>query len=298
MSNRELITFDWALKRLFRSKANFDILEGFLSELLMEDIKILEILESESNQNTAGDKYNRVDLKVLNQSGEIVLVEIQYERQMDYLQRILYGVSKAITEHIDLGNPYLQVARVISISILYFDLGQGEDYVYKGTTQFKGLHKNDVLLLSDSQQKLYQKENISEIYPEYYLLKVNQFNDIARDNLDEWIYFLKNGTIKDEFKAKGIMKAKTAMDILRLSDAERREYERYKENLHYQASMYESHYLQGEQIGLERGEKLTKFKSAKNLLDILDDQTISQKIGLSIKEVETLRKTGKIPQED
>jgi hypothetical protein len=41
MPIRKLITFDWALKRLLRSKANFDILEGFFSELLKEDIKIL-----------------------------------------------------------------------------------------------------------------------------------------------------------------------------------------------------------------------------------------------------------------
>ena len=38
---RKLITFDWAMKRLLRSKANFDILEGFLSELLDEDIDLV-----------------------------------------------------------------------------------------------------------------------------------------------------------------------------------------------------------------------------------------------------------------
>ncbi|WYD79654.1 MAG: hypothetical protein V8K32_10085 [Candidatus Electrothrix gigas] len=48
MPTRKLISFDWAMKKLLRSKANFDILEGFLSELLKEDIHILEILESEN----------------------------------------------------------------------------------------------------------------------------------------------------------------------------------------------------------------------------------------------------------
>ena len=43
---RKLISFDWAIKRILRSKANFEILEGFLSELLKEDITILEVLES------------------------------------------------------------------------------------------------------------------------------------------------------------------------------------------------------------------------------------------------------------
>lgn len=59
---KPLITFDWALKKLLRSKANFDILEGFLSELLFKDRKIKEIIESESNKHTENDKQNRVDL--------------------------------------------------------------------------------------------------------------------------------------------------------------------------------------------------------------------------------------------
>ena len=63
---RKLITFDWAIKCLLRSKANFGILEGFLSELLKEDISILEVLESEANKEQKQDKFNRVDLKVPN----------------------------------------------------------------------------------------------------------------------------------------------------------------------------------------------------------------------------------------
>jgi len=48
--NRKLISFNWAIKRILRSKANFEILECFLSEILFEDIAILEILESESKK--------------------------------------------------------------------------------------------------------------------------------------------------------------------------------------------------------------------------------------------------------
>jgi hypothetical protein len=37
---KKLIRFDWAVKKLLRNKANFVVLEGFLSELLFDDIKI------------------------------------------------------------------------------------------------------------------------------------------------------------------------------------------------------------------------------------------------------------------
>ena len=126
---RRLITFDWAIKRLLRSKANFDVLEGFLSELLRDDIQILEVLESESNQDTGQDKFNRVDLKVRNRRQQIILIEIQYDREYDYLQRMFYGAAKTVVEHLAEGQPYGQIVKVISVNILYFDLGQGEDYV-------------------------------------------------------------------------------------------------------------------------------------------------------------------------
>ena len=140
MPSRKLISFDWALKKLLRSKVNFEILEGFLSELLKEEISIVEILESESNQEERFDKYNRIDLKVRNGKNEIIIIEVQYEREFDYLQRILYGSSKVITEHLYSADPYANVVKVISVNILYFDLGHGDDYIYRGTTSFHGIH--------------------------------------------------------------------------------------------------------------------------------------------------------------
>ena len=64
VTERKLVSFDWAVKKLLRSKANFEVLEGFLSELLFDDIKILEVLESESNKESDDDKYNRVDIRL------------------------------------------------------------------------------------------------------------------------------------------------------------------------------------------------------------------------------------------
>ena len=95
------IRFDWAVKRLLRQKANFDVLEGFLTVLLGEEVKIIELLESESNQQSVDDKFNRVDIKAKNSKGEIIIVEIQNTRELYYLERILYGVAKAITEPIN-----------------------------------------------------------------------------------------------------------------------------------------------------------------------------------------------------
>lgn len=134
----KLVHFDWAIKNLLRNKANFDILEGFLSELLKTQVTIETLLESESNKNNKDDKSNRVDLLVLTEANEHVIVEVQASMEWDYLSRILYGVSKAVTEYIQVGQSYRNVRKIISVSIVFFNLGRGEDYVYHGTTEFVG----------------------------------------------------------------------------------------------------------------------------------------------------------------
>ena len=142
------IRFDWAAKRMLRDKANFGVLEGLITVLLNEPVHIEEILESEGNQQAADDKFNRVDVKAKNSKGEIIIVEIQLTRELYYLERVLYGVAKAITEHISLGQKYDKVKKVYSISILYFDLGKGADYLYHGQNKFIGVHSKDTLKIN------------------------------------------------------------------------------------------------------------------------------------------------------
>ena len=298
---QKLISFDWAIKRLLRNKANFEILEGFLSELIAPDknVKIIKLLESESNKNSAENKLTRVDILVEIEPDDIVLIEVQVSRELDFLHRMLFGTSKVIAEHLAEGIAYAKVKKVYSVNILYFDLGHGKDYVYRGTTDFIGIHNQEQLQLNERQKGIYKKELISEIYPEYYLIKVNNFNDLAKNTLDEWIYFLKNEEIKPSFHAKGLLKAKKEFDILNLPEEERKAYEKYQDNLHYEASMIDSSYgegkYEGKKEGIEEGKvegrEERNLEIASNMLKksmpIID---ISELTGLSIETIEKLTK--------
>ena len=234
---KNLIRFDWAIKRLLRNKANFTVLEGFLSELLYTDLKINRILDSESNQISLDDKFNRVDILVEDGKGEMLIIEIQNQNEYDYFQRMIYGTAKVISEYINLGEPYDKIKKVYSINIVYFDLGQGDDYIYHGRTDFKGVHKSDLLKLSPKQMEMFDKTDPFQLLPEYYLIKVNQFNNIAKDTLDEWIYFLKNDEILEGFNAKGLVLAKEILKLDKLSIKEKALYIKYLEDLSYKASM-------------------------------------------------------------
>jgi predicted transposase/invertase (TIGR01784 family) len=241
------------MKYMFRDKRDFDVLEGFLSVLLKEDVTIIEILESESNQETKKDKFNRVDIMVKTAKDERIIVEIQNNEEYDYLQRILYGACKTITQNLKKGEAYSLVKKVVSVSIVYFETGQGNDYVYYGRTIFTGLHTNQELLLTDAQKEAFQKETPTQLMPEYYLIQALSFKDSVNDGLDEWIYLFKNSKVEDSFTAKGIDKAKEKLAVAKLPKKKRQEYDQYLKSLHSEASWNET-----QRIKAEREQRLIK----------------------------------------
>ena len=285
----KLVHFDWAIKNLLRNKANFDILEGFLSELLQTKVTIETLLESESNRHDKNDRSNRVDLLVLTEEKEHIIIEVQASMEWDYLSRILYGTSKVVTEYIQAGQSYRHVRKIISVSIVFFNLGRGEDYVYHGTTEFRGTHQHDVLQLGKNEQEAYGLDKTpSDIFPEYYLIKVNQFNKIIKDKFDEWVYFLKTETIQPTFTAQGIRSAAKKLDILALTNKERKAYERYEENTHYEASMHESHYGRGK----SEGRMEEKQTIAKSLLQCgAAIELVIQGTGLTREDIEKIKES-------
>ncbi|MEE0423637.1 MAG: Rpn family recombination-promoting nuclease/putative transposase, partial [Prevotella sp.] len=256
------IRFDWAIKRLLRQKANFGVLEGFLTVFLNEPIKIVDILESEGNQQQANDKFNRVDIKAKNSKGEIIIVEIQNTSELYYLERVHYGVAKAITEHINLGNTYKEVKKVYSISILYFDLGKGSDYIYVGQNNFVGLHTQDHLIISTKEKDTIVRKSPSEIFPTYILVRVNEFNKVAKSPLEEWVEYLKNGVISPDTQAPGLQEAREKLKYYSMSDAERYAYDE-----HINAIMIQNDVLGNARLeGMEEGRTKEKNDIARKML--------------------------------
>lgn len=247
------IRFDWAVKRLLRNKANFGVLEGFLTVLLGEPIHIIEILESEGNQQRENEKFNRVDIKARNSKDEIIIVEVQNTREIYYLERILFGVAKAITEHIDLGDLYSQVKKVYSISILYFDIGKGNDYLYHGQNSFVGVHTGDLLEVSTKAKDAIVRKLPAEIFPEYFLIRVNEFNKVAVTPLEEWIQYLKSGVIRPDTKAPGLEEARRKLIYFNMDKAEQLAYDEHINAVMIQNDVLQTAAMEGRQEGIQEG---------------------------------------------
>lgn len=285
------IRFDWAAKKILRDKANFDILEGFLSELLKEDIKIEGLLESESNQDEEDEKFNRVDLYAEDSKGEHIIIEIQNTRELDYLMRILFSTSKAITEKLAVGAKYADIKKIIAVSIVYFDLGTGDDYIYVGQTKFIGLHNKSELQLTAVQKKMFGKQHVHQTYPEYYLIRAAKFNDVINDTLDEWIYFFKNSEVLDSFRAKGMKEVREKLVIMNMPEEERKRYNKYVERLSDEASYAETLKLEAEEKVREDERRKMAISMVK--MNLSNDQ-ITLLTGFSIEEIENLRKEIKV----
>ncbi len=260
----KLIRFDWAMKNILREKINFDILEGFLSALLNDDdIEVVELLESESNQENSIDKFNRVDLLVKYGHGRKIIIEIQNNYESSYLERVLFGSSKVIIENMEVGKKFKEVKKVISISIMYFNLGQGKDYLYHGKTEFKSLNDLDNLILK---KRVYKKEEKKEkkksfsleeknIFPEYYLIFVGRYKDIIKHNIDEWLFLFKNDRIKEDFSSKNISLCTEKLDLMKMSYAEKKTYDSYLINEAIREDLISSAEEKGKKEGKLEGKK-------------------------------------------
>ena len=290
---KSYIRFDWAMKRLLRDKANFAVLEGLITTLLGEKMTIQKLLESESNQEDEEDKYNRVDILAENDKGEIFIIEIQNNNEYAYFQRMLFGTSKLVTEYINRGQGYDKIRKIYSINIVYFNLGNGTDVVYHGKTEFRGIHNNELLSLSPFQQQKFEVSEVSELYPEYYILKVNDFDRWSKVPLEQWIYFLNTGEIPEDADAPGLKEAREKLELDRMSKSELAAYYRHLDNVvilrdNIITARGEGH-LEGRAEGIMEGIAREKLENAKKMKDLhLPIETICQITGLSEEEIKKL----------
>jgi predicted transposase/invertase (TIGR01784 family) len=303
--DKKLIRFDWAIKRLLRQKANFVVLEGLLSVLMGDSVKIVRMLSEESNKETADDKFNRVDMLAETEKNGLVIVEVQNQRELDYFHRMLYGTSKVVTEYIEEKEKYETIKKIYSLNILYFSLGQGVDFLYRGRTDFRGVFKKDLLLLTKTQQENFKPgKEPGDLYPEYYILRVEDFNKKAVTPLEEWFSFLKTGVIPENAKAPGLPEARTRLLRDKLSKEERADYEAHINAVVYQNSVIKTSRIEGKAEGKAEGEAIglkkgiakgkaegiarTALKMVEKGIPFADIRDIT---GLSIFQIEKLDRT-------
>ena len=300
------VRFDWAIKRILRHKADHTILNGFLSSLLGEPIKIEKMLESESNQEYEENKSNRVDMLAEDAEGKKIIIEVQNETEDSYFHRMLFGTSKIVNQYLKKGQKYDKITKVYSVNIVYFKLGEGSDWAYHGTTEFRGMHNNELLELSPTLRDKFKITSVSDIFPEYYILRVNDFDKYAVTPIEQWMHFLKHSELPEKADAPGLKEADEELRYSRLSIEQRRAYDRYIDNMlsledvmqsawdhgvyEGRAEGIEKGRAEGRAEGIEKGREEEKYEIAKAMLaDGMSVKVIARYTGLSEEEIQNLK---------
>ncbi len=226
----KLLRFDWALKSLVSNTEYNEILEGFLSALLKEDIQIIDVFDKEKKGESNEDQFlKRLDILVKDKNDNSILIGFQNKYEPDYIESLLYDTSKIIVDNIVLIEGFKKIKKVIMVSIQYFNIGYGTDYLYLGSTEFKGVHRIEPLIIKEKikdETGVWYK-NKKNIFPEYYLINISKFRDTVKNDLDEWIYMIKNQKVDPAFKSKNIQKTAKKLNVHSLTEVEKNEYNKF-----------------------------------------------------------------------
>ena len=98
--------------------------------------------------------------------------------------------------------------------------------------------KDSVLQLKTPSEEKYISESTKrmtmpeEVFPEYFLLLVSHFNEMARTPIEEWMEYLKDGAIRDDTTTPGLQAARKKLAIMSMTEKERREYRDFMVSVH------------------------------------------------------------------
>lgn len=295
MAQSKYIRFDWAMKRLLRNKVNFGVLEGLLTTLLGERITIQKLMENSIEDSQ--DKFSFANMIVTNEKQETFWIEIQNHNEYAYFERTIFDISQCLYNYITSKSNCYKVRKVYSVNIVYFTLGHGTDIVYHGKTEFRGIHNGELLELSPFQKQTFKVNEVSQLYPEYYILKVNDFNRVAKTPLEEWIYYLNTGDVPEGASAPGLEEVKERLKLDRMTKTELDAYYRHLDNIvilrdniftEREEGRAEGR-AEGRVEGRVEGERIKQLEIARNLKKLgLNTEAICQATGLSPQEVESL----------
>lgn len=275
------IRFDWAAKRILRDKANFGVLEGLITVLLNESVRIVEIQEEDVVRDIHYDKIPSLIVEATDSFGEPIVINLQQTRQLYYLECLTFGFPKSDIAY----DKYDKVKKVYSISILYFDLGKGADYLYHGQTTFTGVHTHDTLQITTKEKDVIEMKTPQEVFLEYFLIRVNEFNKVATTPIEEWMEYLKSGYIRKDTSAPGLQEARDKLNYLQMSAQERSAYDHHIDAIMIQNDVISTAQKEGRAEGRAENKVETAQKMKAKKYPVED---IAEITGLSIEEVNAL----------
>jgi predicted transposase/invertase (TIGR01784 family) len=302
---------DVAFKKIFGDENHKEVLISFLNSILdFKDsmkIKDVTIVNPYQVPKIKDLKNTILDIKATNENNQEFIVEMQVEKDKNFAKRSLYYTSKSYVNQIDNGERYPELKKVYFIGILDFAIFDTKNYL-----------SNHLILDT--------KTNICELKDfEFTFIELKKFN-LSLQQCDtiakKWIYFIQNASSFDLIpkEYENIKEFRTAFNTAKIYNWNKDELEVYdyvclnegKKKSEIDTAR-EDGFVEGKEEGIKEGVKKgikegvkkgikegvkkgikegklqEKLNIAKNLLDVLDNETIALKTGLTIQQIENLR---------
>ena len=275
---------DFVFKNIFGSPKHPKVLISFLNAVLkpLNKITSVELQGTEIGKQFIEDKYSRLDVKATTSNDEIINIEIQLKNEYNMIKRSLYYLSKMYEEQLTSGEDYSQLNRTVCINILNFKYLKSKNY-HTGY-RFKEIDTH---------------EELTDVL-EVHFIEIPKLpkNLDATDMLVAWTEFLINPESEIvrslEMNIEEIREAKDELVKMSNDSEQRQIYEMRAKILKDKISALNEAERKGIEKGISQGraegERNMAIQIAKNLLDVLDNEMIAKKTGLTGEEVEDLRK--------
>ncbi len=266
---------DIAFKKIFGSSDQTEILISFLNAVLDfsggRAIKNVDILNSYQLPKIKELKETILDIRATNQNGEKFIVEMQRKDLGEFDKRSQYYAAKTYAEQLEKGQGYSTLKKVYFIGIVNFKMFSNKEYISRHWTVNKETGIQDL-------------DGVEFAFVELpkFKLKLGELESV----IDKWIYFIKNAKnleiIPTEFK--NITEFQEAFKIANQHNWSKDEMEVYD-----YMTLKEMDEANALVTAEKKGEIKAKIEIAKNLLDVLDIETISLKTGLTLEEIKKLK---------
>ena len=270
---------DFIFKKVFGEKGNEDILIAFINAVLKrtkkDKIVELEIIDNKQlTKELILDKTGIIDVRAKTSKGENIDIEVQLTDQGNMDKRTLFYWGKMYLENIKQGQDYTSLEKVITINIL--------DFEFLGTESYQSSFH-----LWEDIEKDYMLTDVVEIhFLELPKFRKKKDKDYRENAIERWLMFLEKDISETTLKElmsldTAIEKAEQKIEYLSSDEETMRIYYERERSLHERANMIST--------AEARGKHDKAIEIAKNLLDVLDNETIAIKTGLDIKEIKDLR---------
>lgn len=290
MSNdKPLISFDYAIKYLLKDKGDYAIVEGFISALLKtkgyKDVKIVALLETESNKEDSKSKRSLADVIVEDEDHHKYIIEIERNVKDSFIHKACFNTSRLIVDNLAQREDYTQIIKIFHISLLYFPIGNGNGVIYHGKTIIHEIETNERLNVHIKNMETYEVFDATDILPEYFYISVPLFNDRLEKEIDDWLHVMKYDKVPPNYHSPYMSQVADKLNILKMTKEERENYSYYQKKLYNDRDELQAAEARGE----ARGEAREKIVIAKNLLKAgLSIDVIAESTGLSIEEIQKL----------